>query len=139
MVRAQNTSININDRSTVYYYYAGPPNGAPLLQPVVTINSTAIRLSWEEVNCTERNGVITGYIVQYSIDGGLQSTINITNITNNTVINGLVKFRSYVISVAAINTIGIGPYSNKKNVYTSQYYNNIQWHNYNNNGIMHAI
>ena len=101
-------------------FSTGPPSGAPSLQPVVTINSTAIRLTWEDVNCTERNGVITGYRVQYNIDGGIQSTINVTAITS-TMITGLTKFRLYTVSVAAINTNGIGPYSNEKNVYTGTY------------------
>ena len=95
----------------------GPPSGAPLLQPPVTINSTTIRLSWEEVNCTERNGVISGYSVQYNIDEGVQSSINVTDITS-TVITGLTKFRLYIVSVAAINNNGIGPYSNEQTVYT---------------------
>ena len=88
-----------------------------LLVPVI-INSTAISLSWGEVNCTERNGAITGYSVQYSIVGGMQSTtINVTGDVTSTVIGGLTKLTYYLVSVAAINGNGIGPYSNKQDVY----------------------
>ena len=35
---------------------------------LVTINSTIVSLSWDEVNCADRNRII---IVQYSITGGI--------------------------------------------------------------------
>ena len=83
-----------------------------LLVPVI-INSTAISLSWREVNCTERNGAITGYSVQYSIVGGIQSTtVNVTGDVTSIVIDGLTEFTTiYTFSVAAINNIGVGNYS----------------------------
>ena len=84
-----------------------------MLHTLVTINSTAVSLSWDEVNCTDRNGIITGYSVQYSIVGGMTVTVNI-NATTSIVIDGLIKFRVYSFSVAAINDNGIGPYSNEQ-------------------------
>ena len=85
-----------------------------LLVPVI-INSTAVSLSWGEVNCTERNGAITGYNVQYSIVGEIQSTtVNVTGDVTSTVIDGLKEFTIYLVSVAAINDNGIGPYSNEQ-------------------------
>ena len=84
-----------------------------LLVPVI-INSTAISLSWGEVNCTERNGAITGYSVQYSIVGGIQSTtVNLTGDVTSIVIGGLTEFTIYTFSVAAINNIGVGNYSDR--------------------------
>ena len=91
-----------------------------LLVPVI-INSTAISLSWGEVNCTERNGAITGYSVQYSIVGGIQSTtVNVTGDVTSIVIDGLTEFMIYTVSVAAINNNGIGSSSNEHVVYTSK-------------------
>ena len=91
-----------------------------MLHPPVTINSTAASLSWDEVNCT---GVITGYIVQYTITGGIIATVNIST-TTSVVIAGLITFRVYSFSVAAINNNGIGPYSNEQKFYTGlQKYN----------------
>ena len=85
-----------------------------LLVPVI-INSTAVSLSWDEVNCTERNGAITGYSVQYSIVGEIQfTTVNVTGDVTSTVIDGLKEFTIYLVSVAAINGNGIGPYSNEQ-------------------------
>ena len=94
-----------------------PPSSAPLLHTAVTINSTAVSLSWDEVNCTDRNGVITGYIVQYIFTGGMTVTVNISA-TTSVVIAGLIKFRLYSFSVAAINDNGIGPYSNEHKFYS---------------------
>ena len=89
-----------------------------LLVPVI-INSTAISLSWGEVNCTERNGAITGYSVQYSIVGGIQSTtVNVTGDVTSIVIDGLTKLTLYLVRVAAINSNGIGLYSSQQEVYT---------------------
>ncbi len=92
-----------------------------LLVPVI-INSTAIIFSWREVNCTESNGAITGYSVQYSIVGGMQSTtVNVTGDVTSTVISGLTKLTYYLVSVSAINGNGIGPYSNQQEVYIRKY------------------
>ena len=91
-----------------------------LLVPVI-INSTAISLSWGEVNCTERNGAITGYSVQYSIAGGMQSaTVNVTGDVTSTVIDGLNELMTYTVSIAATNSNGFGTYSNQFNIYTSK-------------------
>ena len=99
--------------------YTVPPSVAPVLQSLVTINSTAVRVTWEEVNCSYSNGIITGYRVLYYIDGEVwQSTINITDDTTSTVITGLMEFQLYYISVAAVNSIGAGPYSEERILYT---------------------
>ena len=84
-----------------------------MLHTLVIINSTAVSLSWDEVNCTYHNGNITGYIVQYTITGGMTVTVKI-NANTSIVIDGLIKFRVYSFSVAAINDNGIGPYSNEQ-------------------------
>ena len=91
-----------------------------LLVPVI-INSTAVSLSWGEVNCTERNEAITGYSVQYNIVGGMQSTtVNVTRDVTSTVIDGLITCTQYSIKVAAINSNGVGPYSNKHTTYIGE-------------------
>ena len=91
-----------------------------LLVPVI-INSTAISLSWGEVNCTQSNGAITGYSVQYSIVGGMQSTtIIVTGDVTSTAIDRLITCTQYSIKVAAINGNGVGPYSNNHTTYIGE-------------------
>ena len=105
-----------------HYHCTDPPSGAPVLLVPVIINSTAVSLSWGEVNCTERNGIITGYSVQYNIVGEMQSTIvNVTGDVTSTVIDGLTEFTVYLVSTVAINNNGIGPYSNQKEMYIRKY------------------
>ena len=54
----------------------------------------------------------------YYIDGKVQqSTINITDDTTSTVITGLMEFQLYYISVAAVNSIGAGPYSEERKTF----------------------
>ena len=86
-----------------------------MLQPPVA----AVIISWEEVNCTQSNGVITGYNIQYHTNKEPQSVfLNVTVVTNVT-ITGLTEFRLYYIRIAAINNNGIGPYSQEFSFYTS--------------------
>ena len=72
------------------------------------VNSTANNLTWNEVNCSQRNGLITGYTVMIS-----NSSINYNfNSTERYIIilNDLVFGTVYNISVAAVNSVGRGPY-----------------------------
>ena len=101
------------------YYFPDPPTEAPLLQPPVVVSSTAVRLSWEEINCTLSNGMIIGYNIRYLTNKEPQSVfLNVTACTNVT-ITGLTEFRLYYIRIAAINNNGIGPYSQEFSFYTS--------------------
>ena len=93
------------------------------MKPVV-ISSTAVRLSWEEVNCAQRNGSITGYSIKYFTHDEPQQPIvhNVTGTTTNTTISDLTEVHSvYYISIAAINNNGIGPYSQELSFFTSEY------------------
>ncbi len=45
------------------------PTGAPF-NVVPTTTSRSIRVTWDAVECIERNGVITGYVVEFQrVDG----------------------------------------------------------------------
>ena len=99
----------------------GSPTGSPLLQTPEVINPTAIRLSWEEVNCSQRNGIIIGYIVQYYIEGGEPVlTVNVPQGINSIVISNLRESSFYYIRIAAINDNGMGPYSEVLGFYTGR-------------------
>ena len=71
------------------------------------------------MNCTQRNGVITGYRIRYFVSEEPQPIfLNVTSDSNATV-TGLDEHLIHYISVAAINNIGIGPYSQEFSFYTS--------------------
>ena len=63
---------------------------------------------WEEVDCVQRNGRIIEYIVIISNNS---NTYNRTSTERYITVNDLVLGGIYNISVAAVNSIGSGPFS----------------------------
>ena len=74
------------------------------------VNSTTIEITWGEVDCTQRNGNITGYRVTYGISESEEVVINVTN-QCTLVVMDLYPLTPYTFKVAAINNHGIGPYN----------------------------
>ena len=95
------------------------PGVPPEIINVSTVNPSIIHVSWGEVPCPQRNGEITGYIVEYSRrGGGMQTRVNVSRDEGSTSITGLDPFTEYIIRVAAVNSIGTGPFSDPVNVTT---------------------
>uniref|UniRef100_A0A1X7SEU6 Fibronectin type-III domain-containing protein n=1 Tax=Amphimedon queenslandica TaxID=400682 RepID=A0A1X7SEU6_AMPQE len=92
------SSVEIDTMPTVP---TSVPNSLSLLQP---FNN----LTWNEVNCSERNGLITSYAVMIS---NSSITYNLTSTERYIILNDLVFGTEYNISVAAVNSVGIGPFS----------------------------
>ena len=63
---------------------------------------------WEEVDCVQRNGRIIEYIVIISNNS---NTYNLTSTERYITVNDLVLGGIYNISVAAVNSIGSGPFN----------------------------
>ena len=77
------------------------------------ITATTITVQWEEIDCSEENGVITGYSVEYwQVEAGNESALNMTVSGDNATISSLMPSTNYSIRVAAENSAGTGPYSN---------------------------
>ena len=90
------------------------PNAAPTNVAAVSISSTEIMVSWDEVPPIDRNGIVTVYEVLYepleTFGGAIMSmTVNTTN--TSTTLSGLEEFVMYNISVRAYTSEGPGPYS----------------------------
>ena len=66
------------------------------------------RITWEEIDCHLRNGRIIKYIVIISNNS---ITYNLTSNERNIIVNGLVFGNVYNMSVAGVNSIGRGPFS----------------------------
>ena len=72
--------------------------------------TTSVLVTWDEVNCSKRNGNITDYHVRSQGSGS-------TGLTNRTVdaslrqtnLTGLEPGRQYQVSVSAVNEAGEGP------------------------------
>ena len=66
-------------------------------------------MQWEQVDCIDRNGDITGYSVQYRVQqSGDSSTLSVSG--SKTIISNLDSATTYSIQVAAVNSAGIGVY-----------------------------
>ena len=69
-------------------------------------------IEWSELDCTDRNGDITGYRVRYGPTSTTLSQRQIANISRRmfTVDRKFITL-SYDFEVAAVNVNGTGPYS----------------------------
>ena len=47
----------------------------PVINAVTAIDSTSIRVEWSMP--TNPNGILTFYTIQYSIEGGVSTTVNV--------------------------------------------------------------
>ena len=86
------------------------PSGPAQDLSVSVVSFEEVTISWAAPNETDRNGVITGYLINITlISTGQSFTRNSTNTTH--VLNGLQPFTSYTCSVAAMTRVGLGPFS----------------------------
>ena len=92
----------------ILFYFYLVPSGWPISLQVFAANSTANNLTWNEVNCSQRNGLITGYTVMIS---NSSITYNLNSTERYIILNDLVFGTVYNISVAAVNSVGRGPFS----------------------------
>ena len=84
------------------------PSGWPNSFQVSLVTSTTNNLTWNEVYCSQRNGLITGYTVMIS---NSSITYNLNSTKRYIMLNDLVFGTVYNISVAAVNSVGRGPFS----------------------------
>ena len=88
--------------------FATAPTGAPH-NVLSSTTSRSIHVSWDPIECRERNGEITGYVVEWMELGG---TVMLSNVTGrNFASTGLTPFTRYTFRVAGVNINGTGPFS----------------------------
>ena len=84
------------------------------------ITLTTITVQWGPVPCIHQNGAITGYSVRYvvmgsseegteDVMGASETEITISNLTPST---------TYLVSVAAVNDVGTGVFSDNESAMT---------------------
>ena len=98
-------------------YVFSAPSAAPTSVSVSEVTSTSITVQWGPVNCTKRNGDITGYSVRYGVQGSAVGDGTVEMVSGNSsggmyVISGLTAATVYTVEVAAVNSAGTGVYSN---------------------------
>ena len=97
------------------------PGAPPGSVSVSQVRSSSMRVSWSGVPCAERNGVITGYIVEYNSRSD-KMMMNVSREHRSTVVTRLDPLTEYSVRVASVNSEGIGPYSEPVSMNTSKLY-----------------
>ena len=91
------------------------PSAAPANFSLVSQTPTSVTVTWEPVLCMYRNGLIIGYIIRYKeLNTGLVSNKTIAGDNMRMFeITGLKPSTQYEIKIAAVNSVGTGPFTNK--------------------------
>ena len=87
------------------------PSEAPTSVTNGTITATSITVLWQEVTCLGRNGNITGYIVRTMRTGERGTVVEVAGDVMEATVSGLYMATEYTVQVAAMNSVGTGPYS----------------------------
>ena len=75
-------------------------------------NPASLKVSWQLPPNRDRNGPITGHVIQYTRVGSSDMmSVNVTSGTTHT-ISGLVAYVNYSVIVAAMTVNGTGLFSN---------------------------
>ena len=72
-------------------------------------SSTSLRISWLPPPVEDQNGIITAYNITYVTNGESEIMNSTSDSAQFIELTGLLKFRTYNISVAASTRVGIGP------------------------------
>ena len=84
-----------------------PPDGIS----EVSVTANRITVQWGEVPCIDRNGEITGYTVDVTLSGMVVRTENVDGSARRGTVSGLTPSTEYTVTVAAVNSVGSGPFS----------------------------
>ena len=88
------------------------PTGPPQNLTAKSVSTDTVELTWRREKCLDRNGVITGYVIQYT-----REYWNITvhdkrvQVITSHAISSLSPNTTYQFQVATENTNGTGPFS----------------------------
>ncbi|XP_015757030.1 PREDICTED: protein sidekick-1-like, partial [Acropora digitifera] len=98
----------------------GAPDSPPLNVTVIPLSYTSVRVKWDKVPETKRNGIITDYTIGL-FNGSLSWNITVYGEDNLTVvIEGLEMFVTYKVRALASTTAGSGDFSSPVNATTYQ-------------------
>ncbi|XP_065905772.1 receptor-type tyrosine-protein phosphatase F-like isoform X3 [Dysidea avara] len=86
------------------------PSSPPHNVMVTSVNPSSLRVSWQPPLEIDHNGVITGYVIEYTkVESGDEA--NVTSGTTSRMLE-LDPFVDYAIRVAVMTVNGTGPFSN---------------------------
>ena len=83
-----------------------------------TMTSRSISVSWDAIDCIDRSGEITGYIVEFREEGGARIPGEVVNQTFTA--SGLAPHTNYTFRVAGININGTGSFTELISILTDE-------------------
>lgn len=86
------------------------PSGPAQDLNITVLSSEEALVMWEALNLEDQNGIITGYSIDVVVVNTGQS-FQVTSTTNILYLDNLLPFTTYTCRVAAMTSIGIGPYT----------------------------
>ena len=101
------------------FYTNTVPSGFPQDVSIDSTTSQSVEISWSPPLLEERNGIITSYTVTVSRQG-TDSQIQLTSATTSISVSMLNPFTTYMVTVAASTTIGVGPPSTQLTFRTAE-------------------
>ena len=101
----------------LFYITSIAPTGAPHGLSY-TLTTTSVNINWLEIDCIDRNGVITSYTVVFREQDGAVIPGEVDVIYRTFTASGLTPHTNYIFRVAGVNSNGTGPYSNEITVLT---------------------
>ena len=92
------------------------PSAAPTGFADMSKDSSSITLTWDDLPCSDQNGLLLGYVIKYTPDDGTTSTASLPIGSNQ--ITGLTPCTRYTLTIAASNDAGISVFSPPLSVIT---------------------
>ena len=93
--------------------FNSPAPSAPPQSVVPIVTSTSsIHLRWRPPASNSLNGILTGYVIRYALQGEAVREISLGSSSTRRDFTGLNTYSRYSFAVAAKNTQGRGPFSN---------------------------
>ena len=89
-------------------------------------------ISWEAPQVEDQNGIITGYVIDITLPG-IGMNFQVTTSNTDFLLDELLPFTTYTWRVAAMTSVGLGPYSMATSFLTSE------GGKYNTQDISHAL
>ena len=102
-----------------FLFVSTVPTGAPH-NVTYYATSTSVNLNWLQIDCIERNGVITNYTVVFQEQGEAVIPGEVNVIDRTFTASGLTPHTNYIFRVAGVNSNGTGPYTNDITVFTDE-------------------
>ena len=99
------------DYSTVdYMYMHTAPTSAPIGLNVISQSSSSLTLAWMAPPLERQNGMITGYSINVT-DTDTEASMLLSSTGEFITVTQLSPYTSYLCSVAAQTSVGLGPYT----------------------------